>query len=174
MHSMARLLMRLGNLRLKSAGLKASTTRLCIVLLTMCLLSAPLSANDVLIVQRRDGVAVRFDVETARDAETHKNGLMWRKHLAPRSGMLFDFHRAQRVKMWMKNTLVALDMLFVTEAGVIVHVERNTTPLSLDMIVAPEPVRYVLEVNAEETEQLGIEAGDRFLVDGAFGVKRPP
>jgi uncharacterized membrane protein (UPF0127 family) len=137
----------------------------CIVLVAVCASSMSLLANDVLIVQRHDGTAVSFAVEQARDAATHKEGLMWREHLAPRSGMLFDFHRSQRIKMWMKNTLIALDMLFVSESGVIVQIERNTTPKSLDIIVAVEPVRYVLEINAGETDELGIMVGDRILID---------
>ena len=142
-----------------------------IVLIAMFLLSADLFANDVLIVQRRDGVAVRFEVEHARDATTHRKGLMEREHLARRSGMFFDFHRTQRIRMWMKNTLIPLDILFVAESGAIVYIARNTTSLSLDFIGAPEPVRYVLEINAGETQELGITLGDRVLLDTALSAQ---
>lgn len=138
-----------------------------IVLIAMLFLSADLFANDALIVQRRDGVAVRFEVEYARDAATHRRGLMGRDHLDQRSGMFFDFRRTQHIRMWMKHTLIPLDILFVAESGTIVYIARNTTPLSLDVIEAAEPVRYVLEINAEETQELGIRLGDRILLDAA-------
>ena len=151
--------------RFNGAALNRPLLSSCIVLLTVCLLISDLFANDALIVQRRDGVAVWFDVEQARDATTHKKGLMDREHLARRSGMFFDFHRTQRIRMWMKNTLIPLDMLFIAESGAIVYIVRNTMPLSLEVIGAPEPVRYVLEVNAGETRELDITVGDQVLLN---------
>ena len=78
--------------------------------------------------------------------------------------MLFDFHSMRPVQMWMKNTLIPLDMLFVTESGALVQIERNTSPHSLDLITAVEPVRYVVEINGGEAQSLEITVGDRMLV----------
>jgi len=89
---------------------------------------------------------------------------MWRSYLAPRAGMLFDFERSKRVQMWMKNTLISLDMLFVTELGELVYVERNASPRSLRLIAAPRDVRYVLEINGGESADLGFAPGDRLLL----------
>ena len=134
-----------------------------IVLITMFLLSADLFANDVLIVQRRDGVAVRFEVEHARDATTHRKGLMERQHLAQRSGMFFDFHRTQRIRMWMKNTLISLDMVFVRSNGKVSSVIKNTEPHSLKSQGSTEAVRYVLELNAGITERFSIDSDSRLI-----------
>ena len=164
--------MRIDIRRFNRAVLNDSLMMSCIVSIAMSLLSSDLFANEVLIVQRRDGVAVRFEVEHAREATTHRKGLMGREHLARRSGMFFDFQRTQRVRMWMKNTLIPLDMLFVTESGAIVHIARNTTPLSREVIAAAEPVRYVLEINAGVAQELGITAGDRVLLNTGLSAKR--
>lgn len=119
------------------------------------------SAADELIVLRRDGVAVRLQIETANDARSRKRGLMWRKTLAPRSGMLFDFERPRRVRMWMKNTQIPLDLLFVTELGELVEIERNASPGSLRLIAPRHAVRYVLEINGGEASDFAFAIGDR-------------
>ncbi len=103
----------------------------------------------------------RFQVEVARTPSQRRKGLMFRRRLAPDSGMLFLFDRPQLVSMWMKNTYVPLDMLFIDVDGQIVNIARNTTPLSLEPIRSAGPVAAVLEVVAGTTEKLGIEAGDR-------------
>lgn len=88
-------------------------------------------------------------------------GLMNRKELAADSGMIFDFENNGVVVMWMKNTLIPLDMLFITAEGRISGIARNAVPLSLERIAAPGPVRYVLEIKGGVAERLGIRPGDR-------------
>ncbi len=75
--------------------------------------------------------------------------------------MLFDFQRAVPVAMWMKNTFIPLDMLFIAADGRIVNIARRTVPQSLETIPSAAPVRWVLELNAGAAARLGIRAGDR-------------
>ncbi len=103
----------------------------------------------------------RFRVEMAVTPEQHAQGLMWRRKLAADAGMLFDYGQVQLTMMWMKNTYIPLDMLFIAGDGTIVNIARNTEPLSLKAIPSAGPVRGVLEVPAGTVERLGIKAGDR-------------
>lgn len=103
----------------------------------------------------------RFQIEVARTAEQRRTGLMFRRHLAADAGMLFTFDPPQLVSMWMKNTVLPLDMLFIDTQGRIVNIARDTTPFSLDRINSDGPVAAVLEVAGGTAERLGIKAGDR-------------
>ena len=83
-------------------------------------------------------------VEVARTAEERGIGLMHRTELAPDRGMLFDFGATRPVTMWMKNTLIPLDMFFAESDGRIVAIAERTTPLSEKRIRSGQPVRFVL------------------------------
>ena len=86
---------------------------------------------------------------------------MHRETLPADAGMLFDFERPRRVSMWMKNTLIPLDMLFIDDAGKVVEIAANTVPHDLTAIGPDAPVRAVLELNGGASAVYGIEAGDR-------------
>lgn len=101
-----------------------------------------------------------FQVEIADTPESRARGLMFRRFMPADQGMLFDFERVQPVSMWMRNTYISLDMLFIAEDGRIVRIARDTEPLSERTIPSGEPVLSVLELNASTTRRLGIEAGD--------------
>jgi uncharacterized membrane protein (UPF0127 family) len=103
----------------------------------------------------------RFEVEVARNDADRQQGLMFRRSLAPDRGMLFDFARREPVSMWMKNTYISLDMVFIRPDGTIARVAQNTEPLSTRIIDSGEPVLGVLELAAGTTHRLGIKAGDR-------------
>jgi len=122
------------------------------------------------LIERSDGVQLWFDVELALSAPSRRRGLMGRARLAPRLGMWFDFGRASPVTMWMKNTPLPLDMLFVRADGRIVAVHARAEPYSLDTIAAPEPVTCVLELAGGTAAQLGIARGDRALLVGSGGA----
>ena len=79
-----------------------------------------------------------------------------KKPLPNDTGMLFDFGHNAKHNMWMKNTYVSLDILFIREDGTISNIETNTEPLSLKSISAIEPVTYVLELNAGVTAKIHI------------------
>ncbi len=103
----------------------------------------------------------RFDVEVMRNDAERARGLMFRRSMAPNHGMLFDFERVEPVAMWMKNTYLPLDMLFIRADGTVARVAADTEPLSTATILSGEPVLAVLELNAGTAARLGIRPGDR-------------
>lgn len=103
----------------------------------------------------------RISVEIADTDETRATGLMHREEMAEDHGMLFDFGETRPVSMWMKNTLIPLDMLFLREDGTIARIARNARPFDLTPIPSGEPVRYVLELNGGAAARLGAAEGDR-------------
>ena len=107
----------------------------------------------------------RFAVEIAETPDQRRQGLQERQELPPGTGMLFDFKTNQPVTMWMKNTPVSLDMLFIAADGSIVNIASGTKPYSLDYITSDGPVRAVLEVLAGTAKILGIRKGDRIVHD---------
>ncbi|MCE2510638.1 MAG: DUF192 domain-containing protein [Alphaproteobacteria bacterium] len=103
-----------------------------------------------------------FQVEVADTDEERARGLMYRESLAPDHGMLFDFERpTTQAAMWMKNTLISLDMLFLGPEGRIVLIAADTTPGSLEPIGTRRPVRAVLELLGGTAARLGVRVGDR-------------
>jgi uncharacterized membrane protein (UPF0127 family) len=102
-----------------------------------------------------------FTVELAVTDEERSRGLMFRKELPEGQGMLFDFKRDQEVSMWMRNTYVSLDMIFIRADGRIARIAENTQPLSERIISSGAPVRAVLEVVAGTAKKLGLAPGDR-------------
>jgi uncharacterized membrane protein (UPF0127 family) len=102
-----------------------------------------------------------FQVEVARNDEDRARGLMFRRSLAPDRGMLFDFARVEPVSMWMQNTYIPLDMLFIRPDGTVARVAENAEPLSTRTIPSGEPVLAVLELIGGSAARLGIKAGDR-------------
>ena len=102
-----------------------------------------------------------FQVEVARNDADRAQGLMFRRNLAPDRGMLFDFGRVQPISMWMQNTYISLDMIFIRADGTIARVAENAEPLSTRTIPSGEPVLAVLEVPGGTAARLGIKPGDR-------------
>ena len=118
----------------------------------------------------RGGEVHRYDVEVAATPHERARGLMFRRSLDPRAGMLFDFGRDEIVRMWMKNTFIPLDMVFADRAGTVRGIARDTRPRSLDTISSRVPVRAVLELNGGETERIGLRPGDR-IRHPVFGTR---
>jgi len=116
--------------------------------------------EGTLEIATKSGVRV-FAVELAVTDEERATGLMNRKSLPEGRGMLFDFKNDQMVSMWMKNTYVPLDMLFITRDGRIARIAENTEVLSERIISSGVPVAAVLEVVAGTARKYGIAAGDR-------------
>ena len=102
-----------------------------------------------------------IDVELATTPESRATGLMNRESMPDGQGMLFDFDESRPVSMWMKNTLIPLDMLFIDETGTVASIKTNAQPLSLDTIPSGGPVRYVLELNGGAASRYGVARGDR-------------
>jgi len=112
-----------------------------------------------LVVETRTG-PVAFSVEVASTPEQRAIGLMNRPEMASERGMLFRFEQTRDVLMWMKNTFLPLDMVFIREDGVVAGIAENTVPFSEAIVASPGPVRYVLELNAGVSARSGIAAGD--------------
>ena len=122
-------------------------------------LSVPASrADDTLTIDTPSG-PVAFTIELALTPEEQARGLMFRNSLAERHGMLFDFGAEREVNMWMKNTLIPLDMLFIRADGTIHRIAANTEPLSLDIIGSHGDVKAVFEIAGGSARTLGVAEG---------------
>ena len=117
-------------------------------------------ALEPLTIETGEGVHA-IEVEVARTPQERGIGLMHRTELASDRGMLFDFGTTRQVTMWMKNTLIPLDMFFADRTGLIVTIAERTTPLSEKRIRSGRPVRFVLELIGGSAARLGIAPGDR-------------
>lgn len=120
----------------------------------------PTLPKEKLVIVTRDGAKHAFDVEMATTPDQQTTGLMFRKDVPPDSGMLFDWGAARPSSMWMKNTLVPLDMVFINADGTIRSIAENTVPHSLAPIDSRGPVRATLELAAGTTAKLNIRVGD--------------
>ncbi len=101
-----------------------------------------------------------FGLEIADTDQKRSAGLMYRKDFPADRAMIFVFGEERPVMMWMANTPLPLDMLFVRNDGSIVRVAENTVPFSKDIVASGESVAFVIEVNAGIAAKLGIKAGD--------------
>lgn len=102
-----------------------------------------------------------FLVEVAQSPVQRQQGLMGRKKLRADRGMLFDFGSLQIIHMWMKNTYIPLDMVFLDQVGNISSIATNTTPFSINTISSSGPARAVLELYGGTTSRLKIKVGDK-------------
>lgn len=118
-----------------------------------------LESEDLAIITSRG--RYEFKAEIADEAGEQAKGLMFREDLAADEGMLFDFGETRIVTMWMKNTPLSLDMLFIRADGTIARIAERTTPYSLDVIASGEPVPFVLELRGGVANLIGAKAGDR-------------
>ena len=119
------------------------------------------SMKSELSIITSNGSKHNFLVEVARTEEEKKIGLMFRKTLAKNAGMLFLYKREALRLMWMKNTFIPLDILFIDKKGVIKRVVKRTTPHSLATISSRKSVLAVLELRGGITSSLEIKKGDR-------------
>jgi len=118
--------------------------------------------RDQLAIETAGG-AQQFAVELALTSEQRMQGLMYRQRLPADAGMLFLYPAARPVSMWMKNTLIPLDMLFIGDDGRILHIAERAIPGSTATISSMQPARAVLELNGGTAARLKIQVGDRVL-----------
>jgi uncharacterized protein len=123
-------------------------------------LSAPRIESVTLV---SDSTSIFVTAEIADTDETRARGLMFRHRLPDGHGMLFDFGDPRPAAMWMKDTYMPLDMLFVRADGTIAAIAENTVPKSLDTISVQEPVKAVLELPGGATRKYGIKVNDRVV-----------
>lgn len=117
------------------------------------------ATGTVKVVKQRGGRHT-FNVEIARSPAQRRQGLMFREKLAADAGMLFDYIKPQPISMWMKNTYIPLDMMFIDRDGIITHIAERAVPYSLQPISSNGPVRAVLEVNGGIVSRFQIQVGD--------------
>ena len=129
---------------------------LAVILLVGC--SKKNEENKLAILT--DNGEIRYTVETAKTIPELEKGLMFRESLAPNSGMIFDLSKVEHTAMWMKNTKIPLDMIFIDSDGIISWIYENAQPESLTLIIPPFPVAAVLEINAGDIQKHGIKTGD--------------
>jgi uncharacterized protein len=125
----------------------------------------PLSAfpQSLLAVRTSSGNVINFKIWTADTPARDQQGLMFQRSMDLHAGMLFVFPKNERVSMWMKNTYIPLDLLFMNQYGVIEYIAVNATPLSTAIIGPRQPEYAVLELNGGACEKLGIKIGDSVL-----------
>lgn len=134
---------------------------LCILAMVpgLALAEEPARIEQVTVVSAKE--AAIFEAEVADTDDLRSRGLMFRHKLPEDRAMLFDFGEPRPAAMWMKNTYISLDMLFIRADGTIAAVAENTEPLSLQTISVQEPVKAVLEVAAGTVKRLGIVRDDK-------------
>ena len=145
-----------------------SLKRAAILVLAALMFAMPASAlaaqlptdRERLVIETGSGPAA-FTVELALSDADRASGLMNRHSMAPDHGMLFRFDQTRPVLMWMKNTPLPLDMIFIDADGVVARVAANTVPFSESIIPSVVPVRYVLELNSGTAAKSGILVGDK-------------
>ena len=139
------------------------------VALFLWALAGPLAAEAPhfdrapLSIQTTAGKAITLDVEWAITPEQREHGLMFRKELGDDEGMIFDFGTVREVMMWMKNTPLSLDMVFIGEDGTVRRIAHSAKPYSLDVIPSGAAVRYVFEIVGGTADKLGIAPGAKVV-----------
>ena len=141
-------------------GAARSLAHVCGLVALLWSMAAQAQAFEPLTIVTSSGPQA-FQVEVARNDADRAQGLMYRRSMPANQGMLFDFGRVAPVSMWMQNTYLSLDMLFIRPDGSIARIAENTEPLSTRTIPSGEPVLAVLELNAGTAARLGIRPGDR-------------
>lgn len=129
--------------------------------------------TEVTIVSQ-DGAKHVFHVEAATEWATQERGLMYRAHIPADGGMLFVFPASEEKGFWMRNTFLPLDMLFVTEDGVIHKIHHMAIPEDITPIRSEGPVKYVMEINGGTAEALGLAAGDKLYNHDYIGNELAP
>ena len=117
--------------------------------------------EPVTIVTQRGRVV--FQTEIADTPPLRQRGLMFRKELGDDRAMLFNFRSTGAISMWMKNTPLSLDMVFIRDDGVIHRIEHGTEPFSTKIVSSGGDVAAVLEVRAGIARKAGLMPGDRVL-----------
>ena len=107
-----------------------------------------------------------FNIEVATTNHERALGLMFRRSLPENGGMLFLYDRPQPAAMWMKNTLIPLDMIFIAADGRVHRIEQNAEPHSTALIPSEGPIVGVLELNGGEAAKIGLKRGDKVLYPG--------
>lgn len=113
-----------------------------------------------------------FDIELALDDSHRQYGLMFRTNLPEMNGMLFIYEEKKRISMWMKNTFIPLDILFIDDDGKIIRIAKSQQPRSLSLIRSGGEAKAVLELNGGLTDKLNIAVGDEIIYPTFGNMKK--
>ena len=138
-------------------------------MLAFAMLAAPASGiaagTGTLVLKTATGDHA-FNIEVMASDQERALGLMFRRSLPENAGMLFLYDRPQPATMWMKNTLIPLDMVFISADGKVHRIEENAEPFSTTLIPSEGPILGVLELNGGEAAKIGLKRGDKVLYPG--------
>lgn len=143
----------------RSFSLRASYVVLLLAALPVLAFSAQGGKVQVAFVDTGGRELCRIEAEPAVTPAEQVRGLMYRPYLPPRYGMLFIHDREEMRHYWMKNVVIALDMIFINGNNEVVHVHHNAEPHDETTISSRYPARYILEVNAGEARECRIKKG---------------
>ena len=113
--------------------------------------------------------SIEFSVLIAESNKDRRQGLMHIEFMEESQGMLFVFNPPRRVSMWMRNTPMSLDILFIDRNGKVINMEENTTPYSTKALSSGGTIHWVLEINGGLVKTKGIKTGDLVLLDSTKG-----
>ena len=131
------------------------------VCLAVLSLNVPAQADlEPLTIRTADGREINYQVEIANTDASRRRGLMYRKEMPSNHGMLLDFGAPSKVSIWMKNTFLPLDIIYIDEDGVIAKIVTGATPMTTALMNSDTRVRAVLELNAGQVDYHGVAAGD--------------
>ncbi len=136
-----------------------------------------MAAGAGTLVLKTDTGDHSFDIEVATTDRDRARGLMFRRSLPENAGMLFLYDPPQPAAMWMKNTLIPLDIVFISPDGRVHRIESRAEPFSTTLIPSDGTVAAVLELNAGQADKIGLKRGDQVvspaLANGKIRWKRP-
>jgi uncharacterized membrane protein (UPF0127 family) len=133
-----------------------------------CAATSPINLSIYLLLASRSSAEIRtasghvvnFKIWGADTAQREQQGLMFIRDLDEHAGMIFEFPGNPHPIMWMKNTYIPLDLLFINGHGRIEYIAAQATPLSLSLIQSPQPALAVLELKGGACDRFGIKIGD--------------
>lgn len=117
--------------------------------------------GDLSFYNSRDSLLVEIELEIADNEEEIGYGLMYRKEMGEKQGMIFLMDVEEKQSFWMKNTFIPLDIIFVNSKKIVVGISKNNQALDETPVESENNALYILELNAGFTDKFGIEEGDR-------------
>ena len=120
-----------------------------------------LNKEGTLRIEQKEQTLAEFDIEIADTPYERQTGMMYRQHMENNQGMLFVFDQAQPLNFYMKNTPLALDLIFLNEHLEVIHIHNNAIPNNESSIPSIQPAKYVLELLAGTSKNIGLALGDQ-------------
>jgi uncharacterized membrane protein (UPF0127 family) len=131
-------------------------------------------SEETITITTKDGLTYTFNVQSAKTEAEWDKGLMYQDHLGENEGMLFTgvYNEEKKMGVWMKDTYVPLDLLYIGADGTVSYTYENAQPCDTDVVYSPDPVVSLLELPAGTLEKLGIKPGD--VVHADYFKNKPP